>query len=74
MNIRIAIAALAAAVLAACASTPMDHDALRQHAGRHCRVQATVSPVYAIGSTGTDMRNIAYVRCMRSTASPKTEA
>ena len=60
-------------MLAACASTPMNHDALRQHAGRNCRVQAVVSPVYAIDSMGTGMPNIAHA-CRVRTASPKTGA
>lgn len=59
----IAIACLA---IAACATTPMNRDVLRQHAERNCRVQATVSPAYAIDSTGVGMRNVAFDRCMAS--------
>ncbi|MBD8882265.1 hypothetical protein IHE49_17420 [Rhodanobacter sp. 7MK24] len=66
MNTRTAIAAFAAATLAACASTPMNRDALRRHGERNCRVQAVVSPAYAIGSAGTGIRSVAYARCLRS--------
>ena len=73
MNIRTAVATLVAAMLASCASAPMDRAALRRHAERNCRVQAAVSPAYAIDSTGIGIRNIAYVRCLQA-AGFRTEA
>ncbi|MBD8898609.1 hypothetical protein [Rhodanobacter sp. DHG33] len=68
MKTRIPVAAIVAAALAGCASTPMDRSALRQHIQRNCGVQATVSPAYAIDSTGTGIgtRNVAYAVCLRS--------
>lgn len=66
MDTRTTAAAFAAATLAACASTPMNRDALRQHAERNCRVQAVVSPTYAIDSTDRGIRSIAYTRCLRA--------
>ena len=67
MDTRIAIAALVAASLAACARTPVNHDALRQRAERSCHVQAAVSKAYAVDGTGVGMRSVAYVRCLRAT-------
>lgn len=66
MNIRILVAAVIAAALTGCASTPMNRDALRQHAERSCRVQSTVSKAYAVDSTGIGMRSVAYARCLRA--------
>lgn len=66
MKTRIIVAAMAAAVLAGCSSTSVDHAALRQHAQRNCQVQAVVAPTYAIDSTGIGTRNVAYVYCMRA--------
>ncbi len=60
------VAAVVAAALAGCASTPMNRDALRQRAERNCRVQSTVSKAYAIESTGTSMRSVALARCLRA--------
>jgi hypothetical protein len=65
MNTQIAVAVVAAA-LAGCASAPMNRDALHQHAERNCRVQSAVSKAYAIDSTGTSIRSVAYVRCLRA--------
>ena len=66
MKTRIPVAAIVAAALAGCASIPMDRSALRQHIQRNCGVQATVSPAYAIDSTGIGTRNVAYAVCLRS--------
>ena len=66
MNTRIIGAAVVAASLAACARTPVNHDALRQRAERSCRVQASVSKAYAVDGTGAGMRSVAYVRCLRT--------
>ena len=71
MNTRIVVAVVAAA-LAGCAGTPMNRDALRQHAERNCRVQAAVSKAYAMDSTGIGMRSVAHARCLQA-AGFKTE-
>lgn len=57
-------AVAAALSLAACATQPLNRDALRAHAERNCRVEATTAPAYAIDSTGVGTRNVAYDRCM----------
>jgi len=64
--LKLTMAGLAGLCLAACASQPLDHDALRLHAERDCRVRAAVSPAYAVDSTGVSLRNVAYDRCMRA--------
>lgn len=64
--LRVVAGAAATLAMAACSSVPMNRDALRQHAERDCRVQATVSPAYAIDSTGVGTRNVAFDRCMAS--------
>ena len=66
MPTRTLVAALAVALLAACAGTPMNHDLLRRHAERNCRAQSAVAPAYAIGDAATTTRNIAYARCLRT--------
>lgn len=63
--------ASACIALAACASAPMNRDALHQHAERNCRVKAAVSPAYHIDSTGIDTKSSAYAICMRSAGFPE---
>lgn len=60
------IAGLACLCLAACATWSIDHNVQRLHAERNCRVRATVSPAYAVDSTGIGLRNVAFDRCMRA--------
>lgn len=60
------IAAAVLLTLTACATAPMNQDVLRQHAERNCRVDAAVSPAYAIDSTGGGTRNVAFEKCMAS--------
>lgn len=60
------IAGLALLCLAACATHPINRDALRLHAERNCRGRAAVSSVYAVDSTGIGMRSVAFDRCMRA--------
>lgn len=60
------IAGLASLCLAACATRSIDRNVLRLHAERDCRVRATVSPAYAVDSTGIGLRNVAFERCMRA--------
>lgn len=64
--LKLTMAGLAGLCLAACASQPLDHDLLRLHAERNCRVSAAVSPAYAVDSAGIGLRNVAFDRCMRS--------
>jgi hypothetical protein len=64
--LKLTMAGLAGLCLTACASQPLDRDALRLHAERDCRVRAAVSPAYAVDSTGVDLRNVAFDRCMRT--------
>ncbi|MEW9570719.1 hypothetical protein ABQJ54_03080 [Rhodanobacter sp. Si-c] len=64
--LKLTMAGLAGLCLAACASQPLDHDLLRLHAERNCRVRAAVSPAYAVDSTGIGLRNVAFDRCMRA--------
>ena len=64
--LKLTMAGLAGLCLAACASQPLDRDALRLHAERDCRVRAAVSPAYAVDSTGVVLRNVAYDRCIRA--------
>lgn len=63
---KLTMAGLAGLCLAACASESLDHDLLRLHAERNCRASATVSPAYAMDSTGVFLRNVAFDRCMRA--------
>jgi hypothetical protein len=64
--LKLTMAGLAGLCLAACASHPLDHDLLRLHAERNCKVRAAVSPAYAVDSTGIGLRNVAFDRCMRT--------
>lgn len=64
--LKLTLAGLAGLCLAACASQPLDHDILRLHAERNCRVSAAVAPAYAMDSTSIDLRNVAFDRCMRA--------
>ncbi len=66
MPTRTLVAALAFTPLAACARTPINHDLLRRHAERNCRVQSALAPAYAIGDDATTTRKIAYARCLRT--------
>ena len=65
--LKLTMAGLTGLCLAACASQPLDYDVLRLHAERNCRARAAVAPAYAVGSTGTDLHNVAFGRCMRAT-------
>ena len=64
--LKLTMAGLAGLCLAACALQPLDHDVMRLHAERNCRVRAAVSPTYAVDSTGIGLRNVAFDRCMRA--------
>lgn len=64
--LKLTMAGLVGLCLAACASLPLDHGLLRLHAERNCRVRATVSPAYAVDSTGVGLRNVAFERCIRA--------
>ena len=64
--LKLTMAGLAGLCLAACASRPLDRAVLQLHAERNCRVSATVSPAYAVDSTGVGLRNVAFDRCMRA--------
>ena len=64
--LKLTLAGLAGLCLAACATHPLDRDVLRLHAERNCGVRAAVAPAEAVDSTGVDLRNVAFDRCMRS--------
>lgn len=55
---------IAVTLLAGCALQPLDHDKLRAHAERNCRVHAAVNKQYAVDSTGVSTKNSAYEMCM----------
>ncbi|MBA2077012.1 MAG: hypothetical protein BGP10_07895 [Rhodanobacter sp. 68-29] len=74
MNIRIIAAACVAGALAGCAGLPLDRATERQHVERNCRVQASMSPAYAIDSTGIGLGNVAYDRCLRTAGSRPVRA
>ncbi|HKR75173.1 MAG TPA: hypothetical protein VJR95_00820 [Rhodanobacter sp.] len=64
--LKLTMAGLAGLCLGACASQPLDRDALHLHAERDCRVRAAVSLDYAVDSTGVGLRNVAFERCLRA--------
>ena len=64
--LKLTLAGLAGLCLAACATHPLDHDTLRLHAERNCRVRAAVALAYAVDSTGIGLRNVAFERCLRA--------
>lgn len=64
--LKLTLAGLAGLCLAACATHPLDHNVLRLHAERNCKVRAAVAPAYAVDSTGVGLRNVAFGRCMRA--------
>ncbi|BFI95841.1 MAG: hypothetical protein RSP_13510 [Rhodanobacter sp.] len=65
--LKLTLAGLAGLCLAACATQHLDHDTLRLHAERNCRVRAAVSPAYAVDSTSISLGNAAFDRCLRAT-------
>jgi len=62
---KLIVSAASCIALAACSTQPLNHDTMRAHAERNCRVQAATTPAYAVDSTGVSLRSVAYDACMR---------